>query len=131
MLSCFFFFFQAEDGIRDIGVTGVQTCALPIFDGSFWAANEFANTEATANWGTAIANFTISNPLPSTDMAVTASGPSSITAGANATYTITITNNGPSPAQGVVLSDTLPAGSVFVSMTRTTGADTFSMAQSG
>src|SRR3712207_2479184 len=26
-----FFFFQAEDGIRDIGVTRVQTCALPIF----------------------------------------------------------------------------------------------------
>src|SRR3712207_8964371 len=35
-VSCFFFF-QAEDGIRDIGVTGVQTCAssdlLPL---SFW-----------------------------------------------------------------------------------------------
>src|SRR3712207_6816030 len=31
VLQCrFFFFFQAEDGIRDIGVTGVQTCALPI-----------------------------------------------------------------------------------------------------
>src|SRR5438445_10389435 len=30
-MKCFvFFFFQAEDGIRDIGVTGVQTCALPI-----------------------------------------------------------------------------------------------------
>src|SRR3712207_9575491 len=29
MRDCFFFF-QAEDGIRDIGVTGVQTCALPI-----------------------------------------------------------------------------------------------------
>src|SRR3712207_8541621 len=28
---CSFFFFQAEDGIRDIGVTGVQTCALPIW----------------------------------------------------------------------------------------------------
>src|SRR3712207_8317835 len=28
--SFIFFFFQAEDGIRDIGVTGVQTCALPI-----------------------------------------------------------------------------------------------------
>src|SRR3712207_8631047 len=26
-------FFQAEDGIRDIGVTGVQTCALPILPG--------------------------------------------------------------------------------------------------
>src|SRR3712207_9589165 len=29
----YFFFFQAEDGIRDIGVTGVQTCALPISNG--------------------------------------------------------------------------------------------------
>src|SRR2546430_7571174 len=26
----YFFFFQAEDGIRDLTVTGVQTCALPI-----------------------------------------------------------------------------------------------------
>src|SRR2546422_8611080 len=39
-----FFFFQAEDGIRDVAVTGVQTCALPIwvtdgrtaFDTSGW-----------------------------------------------------------------------------------------------
>src|SRR2546429_4729059 len=36
MITCyfwiyiFFFFFQAEDGIRDVAVTGVQTCALPI-----------------------------------------------------------------------------------------------------
>src|SRR3989449_426872 len=30
--SFFFFFFQAEDGIRDVAVTGVQTCALPILD---------------------------------------------------------------------------------------------------
>src|SRR5699024_11943449 len=28
----FFFFFQAEDGIRDRNVTGVQTCALPIYE---------------------------------------------------------------------------------------------------
>src|SRR2546430_9064196 len=32
--SSFFFFFQAEDGIRDLTVTGVQTCALPISDNS-------------------------------------------------------------------------------------------------
>src|SRR5437764_4830851 len=30
-VCCSFFFFQAEDGIRDTSVTGVQTCALPIF----------------------------------------------------------------------------------------------------
>src|SRR5216684_4615915 len=29
-MNVFFFFFQAEDGIRDVAVTGVQTCALPI-----------------------------------------------------------------------------------------------------
>src|SRR2546430_4989180 len=31
MRCLFVFFFQAEDGIRDLTVTGVQTCALPIF----------------------------------------------------------------------------------------------------
>src|SRR5690554_8076585 len=37
-VSCFcvFFFFQAEDGIRDADVTGVQTCALPISAGAAW-----------------------------------------------------------------------------------------------
>src|SRR2546422_79932 len=30
LYACLFFFFQAEDGIRDVAVTGVQTCALPI-----------------------------------------------------------------------------------------------------
>src|SRR5256886_12714431 len=32
-ICCVFFFFQAEDGIRDLTVTGVQTCALPICEG--------------------------------------------------------------------------------------------------
>src|SRR5256885_16704391 len=32
-MTCVFFFFQAEDGIRDYKVTGVQTCALPISPG--------------------------------------------------------------------------------------------------
>src|SRR2546430_7150002 len=35
---CFFFFFQAEDGIRDLTVTGVQTCALPISRRAFLEA---------------------------------------------------------------------------------------------
>src|SRR5437868_9600242 len=36
MLYLFYFFFQAEDGIRDRNVTGVQTCALPILLGATW-----------------------------------------------------------------------------------------------
>src|ERR1041385_3078865 len=38
---CFFFFFQAEDGIRDVAVTGVQTCALPISYGGAAGQNDF------------------------------------------------------------------------------------------
>src|SRR5216684_5606661 len=34
-----FFFFQAEDGIRDVAVTGVQTCALPIFEHATYDGN--------------------------------------------------------------------------------------------
>src|SRR3989304_6366212 len=45
-----YFFFQAEDGIRDVAVTGVQTCALPIFDGMtekgyYYSANKFFSPE--------------------------------------------------------------------------------------
>src|SRR5690606_41058805 len=39
---CFFFFFQAEDGIRDFHVTGVQTCALPICWLAFRSRDPFA-----------------------------------------------------------------------------------------
>src|SRR2546430_7534149 len=44
----FFFFFQAEDGIRDLTVTGVQTCALPICwaDGGATGINVFAQAFA-------------------------------------------------------------------------------------
>ena len=42
---CFFFFFQAEDGIRDWSVTGVQTCALPIslIETNPWVLLDFKN----------------------------------------------------------------------------------------
>src|SRR5437762_5753518 len=41
------FFFQAEDGIRDTSVTGVQTCALPIYP------LRFATTMEMSRWRTA------------------------------------------------------------------------------
>src|SRR5712691_9935031 len=42
MFIIFFFFFQAEDGIRDLTVTGVQTCALPILEAETAAVREIA-----------------------------------------------------------------------------------------
>lgn len=100
-------------------------------DGSFWATNEFANTQATANWGTVIVNFKPSAPVNPADLSVTNSGPSSITAGTNATYNITISNNGPNAANRFVLKDILPTGATLVSMTQTSGSDGFTFAQSG
>src|SRR5207245_4468880 len=46
MIILFFFFFQAEDGIRDATVTGVQTCALPIYFIKWVAAVCNAQTQA-------------------------------------------------------------------------------------
>src|SRR5713226_5430383 len=43
-----FFFFQAEDGIRDGRVTGVQTCALPIYDLGLAVANSLAGVQQGA-----------------------------------------------------------------------------------
>src|SRR5260370_41990073 len=53
----FFFFFQAEDGIRDSSVTGVQTCALPIFRGKRKTAEASRSTldDGEAKGATAIA----------------------------------------------------------------------------
>ncbi|NOT61302.1 MAG: DUF11 domain-containing protein, partial [Acidobacteria bacterium] len=48
-------------------------------------------------------------------------GPDPIVAGNNLTYTITVTNSGPDPAATVVLNDTLPAGTTFVSLTAPSG----------
>src|SRR5947209_20151600 len=58
-----FFFFQAEDGIRDIGVTGVQTCALPIsqlFNGDgIEKLSHVSRTHANA----AVTRWTADEPL--------------------------------------------------------------------
>src|SRR5256885_166637 len=49
-LSTSCFFFQAEDGIRDYKVTGVQTCALPISDCIWNCASLFRKQNGTARF---------------------------------------------------------------------------------
>src|SRR2546429_1397262 len=60
--SILFFFFQAEDGIRDVAVTGVQTCALPIYtpcdDGNACTFNDVCDGSGQCD-GTAIAGCTL------------------------------------------------------------------------
>src|SRR5215203_957927 len=58
-----FFFFQAEDGIRDIGVTGVQTCALPISVRATPLHGQVVFMPSTRNWFSLV-------PEPNTEMVV-------------------------------------------------------------
>lgn len=54
---------------------------------------------------------------PVADLSITkADSPDPVNTGSNLTYTITVTNNGPSPAANASWSDTLPAGTTFVSL---------------
>jgi uncharacterized repeat protein (TIGR01451 family) len=55
------------------------------------------------------------------DLSIGKSGPATVVAGTNMTYTVTVTNNGPSTASNVNWSDTLPANTTFVSESQTTG----------
>ena len=55
------------------------------------------------------------------NVSIVKSGPATATAGSNVTYTITVTNAGPSNATNVSWTDTLPAGTTFVSETQTSG----------
>ncbi|GLF96031.1 beta strand repeat-containing protein [Streptomyces yaizuensis] len=49
-------------------------------------------------------------PVPEVDLAVTKSGPASVSAGGQVSYTITVTNNGPDDSTGWTLTDAIPAG---------------------
>src|SRR2546429_278078 len=63
LLKCnWTFFFQAEDGILDVAVTGVQTCALPIYCGTRGARGRLAarpTGTAIRSWGASRAGWVI------------------------------------------------------------------------
>jgi len=72
------------------------------------------STQVTASADLALSETVAPNPV--------------LLGGSNLTYTLTIRNNGPSPATGVVLSDTPPAGTTFVGATPSQGTCTSPLA---
>ncbi|MDQ6800599.1 MAG: DUF11 domain-containing protein [Acidobacteriota bacterium] len=76
------------------------------------------STDANAGNNSASASTVVAGP----DLAVTKTdAPDPVTPGSNITYTITVMNNGTGGANNVSLSDTLPAGTTFLSETQTAG----------
>src|SRR5438093_1298318 len=69
--------------------------------------------DSTNNNGSASGNRVTTTVHELANLAVTKTGPASVDAAQTFTYTITVTNNGPSTAASVVVRDTLPAGVTF------------------
>jgi uncharacterized repeat protein (TIGR01451 family) len=91
-----------------------------------------ADPDPSNNNGTGTGNQIATTITPLADLFTTVTGPASVLAAADFSYTVTITNVGPSPATDVVVSDTLPAGAAFVSAsdggTHAAGVVTWSIA---
>ena len=92
----------------------------PAQGGSLTNSASIASTTADPNSGNNSASVGTTVDA-SADLSVTKSGPATVTAGANVTYTLDAANNGPSNAANVSLVDTLPAGVTFVSVTPSNG----------
>jgi uncharacterized repeat protein (TIGR01451 family) len=114
--------FPCALGTMSVGTTRTLTATYQVPAGAT-GPNPLANTAtvtaATPDPSAANNSATASTTLgaPSADLAVTQSGPASVLAGTNLTYTITVTNTGPSDALNVSLADLTPAGLTFVSAT--------------
>ncbi len=97
----------AGDG-RGFGSTNVGAASVPMSE----------TFSAATNWSVAGASVM---PLQA-DVGVTVNPGGAVPLGNNLTYTITVTNNGPTTATGVTLTDTLAAGLGFVSATPSQGS---------
>ena len=121
-----------------VGSNGSVTCSIGNFaSGASAQFTVTANIDPSAT-GTLSDTATISGPnadtnpgndsatavttvTTSADLSVNKSGPATANAGTNITYTVTLTNNGPSNAANAALTDTVPANTTFVSESQMTG----------
>jgi uncharacterized repeat protein (TIGR01451 family) len=109
--------FTSSDAPATLPADGTLTSGV----GTFAATLKTAGNQTLTATDTVTASITGTSAAilvdPRSDLAVTiGDSPDPVTAGTNLTYTIQLTNNGPSAATNVSLNDTLPAGTTFVSL---------------
>lgn len=90
-----------------LGATGSNTATISTATSDPNAANDSSTVTTTV--------------ATAADLSMLKTGPATVDAGSNATYSITVANAGPSDAQAVSFSDPLPPGTTFVSGSQNTG----------
>lgn len=101
-------------------ITVPVTAAVGAAPGNY--LNDMSGYEFTTDTGHSDRATAVLTLMPVADLAVAKTvDPASTTFGANVTFRVTVTNNGPSPTTNVTLRDTLPLGYTFVSATPSTG----------
>src|SRR5205823_5284288 len=112
----------AAGGSTTITITALISAAVP--NGT--TDTDTATVTSTTTDSNAANNMATFDTMvnASADLAITKTGPATANAGANVTYTLSVTNNGPSDAQNVLLTDTLPAGETFMSASEGSGGGT-------
>lgn len=118
-----------------VGAGGAVTCANPTMGaGQSATFTLVAHVESNVPSGAVLSNVasvsstsdpneendtsTVTTTIASADLSTTvAASPDPVTAGEDLTYTVTVDNDGPDTAAGASLSDTLPPGTTFVSLT--------------
>lgn len=100
----------------------------PVDDCTFWFTTEYYNITSSSSWRTRVGSFKYPDCGGSptgADLAVTkVDTPDPVTVGANITYTVTVSNNGPLAATAVALTDTLPSAVSYVSAVASQGTCT-------
>ncbi|HAV63728.1 MAG TPA: hypothetical protein DCY13_15345 [Verrucomicrobiales bacterium] len=81
-----------------------------------YSTSSTADPDPANNNGAGSANQVVTTVTPQADVTTTVNGPASVLAGSDFSYTVTVTNAGPSSASDVLVSNPLPAGTAFVSV---------------
>ena len=82
-----------------------------------WSNTATVTTDSIDTNGSNDSSTVVTAITQSADLEIVKSGPGTVVAGTNVTYSVTVTNNGPSDASNVSVIESLPAGTTFVSST--------------